>query len=113
MLQLIKNICFYNNKHSGQIGAGVLMIITGYVDCNPSLAVFMLCLVLGVNTMSFSGYLVNSVDLSPKLVLNRYNIGSFKTTSLKMSLVFANDCIYNYPAKWCCATVDKQNLLRS
>ena len=93
MLQLIKNICFYNNKHSGQIGAGVLMIITGYVDCNPSLAVFMLCLVLGVNTMSFSGYLVNSVDLSPKLVLNRYNIGSFETTSLTMLLVFANDCM--------------------
>jgi len=51
---------------TGQIGAGVFMIITGYINCNQSLAVFMLCLVLGVNTMAHSGYLVNAVDLSSK-----------------------------------------------
>jgi len=51
---------------AGQVGAGVFMIITGYIDCNQSLAVFMLCLVLGINTMSFSGYRVNAVDLSSK-----------------------------------------------
>ena len=93
MLKFIKNTFQNNNKHSGQIGAGVLMIITGYVDCNPSLAVFMLCLVLGVNTMSFSGYLVNSVDLSPKLVFHSYYVGSFETTGSTILSVFANDCM--------------------
>jgi len=51
---------------AGQVGAGVFMIITGYVGCNPSLAVVMLCFALGINTMCFSGCNVNAVDLSSK-----------------------------------------------
>ena len=51
---------------TGQVGAGVFLILSGYVGCNQTLVIMMLCFALGINAAIYGGFQVNGVDLSPR-----------------------------------------------
>jgi len=44
----------------------VLLIATGYVDCNAPLAVFLIITAVGFSGISFAGWSVNHLDLAPQ-----------------------------------------------
>ena len=43
----------------------VLLIATGYVDCNAALAVSLIITAVGFSGISFAGWSVNHLDLAP------------------------------------------------
>jgi len=43
----------------------VCLIATGYVNCNASLAVFLIIVAVGLSGISFAGFAVNHLDLAP------------------------------------------------
>jgi len=49
----------------GFIIPAILMIATGYVDCNAPLAVFLITTAVGFSGISFAGWSVNHLDLAP------------------------------------------------
>lgn len=51
---------------SGFILPAVLLIATGYVDCNAALAVFLIITAVGFSGISFAGWSVNHLDLAPQ-----------------------------------------------
>jgi len=50
----------------GFILPAVLLIATGYVDCNAALAVFLITTAVGFSGISFAGWAVNHLDLAPQ-----------------------------------------------
>jgi len=43
----------------------ICLIATGYVNCNASVAVFLIIFAVGSSGIAFAGYLVNHIDLAP------------------------------------------------
>ena len=43
----------------------VCLIATGYVNCNASLAVFLIVAAVGLSGISLAGFMVNHLDLAP------------------------------------------------
>jgi len=43
----------------------VCLIATGYVNCNASLAVFLIIAAVGFSGISLAGFMVNHLDLAP------------------------------------------------
>lgn len=50
----------------GFLCPAVLLILTGYVDCNAPLAVFLIIAAVGLSGISFAGWSVNHLDLAPQ-----------------------------------------------
>ena len=50
---------------AGFVIPGLLLISTGYVDCNAPLAVFLITAAVAFAGISFSGWAVNHLDLAP------------------------------------------------
>jgi len=50
---------------AGFIFPAVCLISAGYVDCNASLAVFLITAAVGLSGVSFAGFSVNHFDLAP------------------------------------------------
>ena len=49
----------------GFILPAACLIATGYVNCNASLAVFLIIFAVGLSGISFAGFAVNHLDLAP------------------------------------------------
>ena len=56
----------FSYYETGQVGAGVFLILSSYVGCNQTLVILMLCFALGINASIYGGFQVNGVDLSSR-----------------------------------------------
>jgi len=50
---------------AGFIIPAILLVATGYVDCNAFLAVFLITTAVGFSGVSFTGWSPNHLDLAP------------------------------------------------
>ena len=50
---------------AGFVVPGICLVSTGYVDCNATLAVFLITAAVGFSGVAFAGFMVNHLDLAP------------------------------------------------
>jgi len=50
---------------AGYLIPAVLLVATGYVDCNAPVAVFLITTAVGISGISFAGWSCNHLDLAP------------------------------------------------
>jgi len=58
----------------GFIIPAILMVATGYVDCNAPLAVFLITTAIAFAGISFAGWAPNHLDLAPPYAGQNYDI---------------------------------------
>jgi len=76
------HVCFV-----GFLLPAVLLIATGYVDCNAALAVFLIITAVGFSGISFGGWSVNHLDLAPSYAGQKQK----KTSKTKLNLRFFSE----------------------
>ena len=82
----------------GFILPAVLLIATGYVDCNAALAVFLITTAVGFSGISFAGWAVNHLDLAPQYAGQSRRIVSLAAEN-KNTIRYDTRCYFNVRSK--------------